>query len=1211
MRKRLHAAIPLLMAIFLGSALQGWGQGLETFDNANLTAAYADNSFVGNNGIVWNYTHSRNEDTFPIDGKGLMLRRASDSKLTSGTITGGISSFSLQMRKAFTGTSERQLELYINGELKGTSQIIGTSEPDPTVYLFEVNDINIDGNIVIEIKLVGSTTTNRQTVIDNITWTAFGALPKVLVPTFTPPAGNFYAPIEISMASATEGASIYYTLDGSEPTTASTLYTSPFTLMATTTVKALAVKADMENSSITTAIYNFPEIFEVNSIAELRAATNDGKVYRLNNSAAITFLQSFRNQKYIQDETAGILIDDNSNVIKTLYERYDVLYGLTGTVSTFQNMIQFVPVIDPGESSYNNKINPLIVSLEDYLADPLVYQSRLITLSKVSFDVAEGAKFANGTVYDIKDGAFTGKFRTTFFDVNYIGEDIPEGPWSITGLSNGRTDGQFFTARDLGDFKDMDVVSASVSPDELTVDFDKPENLEFTITWNGATALKYLAVKMLEAPFYEFILEEDEYTLTDNGDGTATLIILFEEGQQGEPGKKNLNKLAYDESYDLRFVFDKGEDYVVKVYFVNVTYEVAFKVTDENAQPLNNAKVSVVDDPNSPYFTNSSGWVYFDLKKGTYNYEVSAGSYIAKSGSFEVVPMEGAEVVVELELLYTTLFQFSAKEGNLPAWFGTDTERGFASHGDKIYVASRKGGLNIQVLDRLSGLQTGTLNTTGIEGGFFGLALNDIEITGDGTVLVANVAGQTNFPDFKVYIVKENEPAQLVLKYTLPTGRTGDKFTVVGNMADGTATIYAADNASKTVYKFTLDENKPEGMLFGAPQVITLGGDTDTNFGNTPVVAPKPDGSFYYTASGRPIYKFEADGTYLGSIPTTLISGSTTGMKYVGKVGNDDLLAIYTFGDGNEKLIFTQLKDGKPEDAEILFITPSMRLNANGNGTGDIAFEAHSDGNADLYVMGSNNGIAGYRTKNMDITFPYYGAPAPKYKATFTVNDADGPITDAIITLDGVAAAAGIYVFEDLIAGKYAYKVNKAGYVEKTGEVDIVDQDVTVAIVLEKVKYTVTFDVKDAQGVAITDAVVTFNGVANAAGNYVVANVLPGTYAYSVAKTGYFTTSVTDLAVAGDLTVPVVLNIDNTSAGGNLVSELRIFPNPAREFVKISAGNRMEQIIVTDITGRVVYNETLSSFEHQLNTSNLDNGIYIMSILTEQGKMVRKFQVRK
>ncbi len=74
----------------------------------------------------------------------------------------------------------------------------------------------------------------------------------VTAPTFSGET-QFESSTQVSM-SAENGAAIYYTLDGSEPTSASTLYSAPVTLSETTTVKAVAVK-DGVTSSVASQTY--------------------------------------------------------------------------------------------------------------------------------------------------------------------------------------------------------------------------------------------------------------------------------------------------------------------------------------------------------------------------------------------------------------------------------------------------------------------------------------------------------------------------------------------------------------------------------------------------------------------------------------------------------------------------------------------------------------------------------------------------------------------------------------------------------------------------------------------------------------------------------------------------------------------------------------------------------------------------------------------
>ncbi len=78
---------------------------------------------------------------------------------------------------------------------------------------------------------------------------------QVAAPTFTPAAGTYVTAQNVTITSATNGSTIKYTTDGSTPTAASATYTGPIAVAATTTLKAIATKAGMTDSAVSTAAY--------------------------------------------------------------------------------------------------------------------------------------------------------------------------------------------------------------------------------------------------------------------------------------------------------------------------------------------------------------------------------------------------------------------------------------------------------------------------------------------------------------------------------------------------------------------------------------------------------------------------------------------------------------------------------------------------------------------------------------------------------------------------------------------------------------------------------------------------------------------------------------------------------------------------------------------------------------------------------------------
>ena len=80
--------------------------------------------------------------------------------------------------------------------------------------------------------------------------------PVAATPTITPNGGAYATSVSVSLACATPGAAIYYTVDGSAPTTSSSIYAAPFALSATATVKAKAVASGFSDSAVASASFS-------------------------------------------------------------------------------------------------------------------------------------------------------------------------------------------------------------------------------------------------------------------------------------------------------------------------------------------------------------------------------------------------------------------------------------------------------------------------------------------------------------------------------------------------------------------------------------------------------------------------------------------------------------------------------------------------------------------------------------------------------------------------------------------------------------------------------------------------------------------------------------------------------------------------------------------------------------------------------------------
>lgn len=99
---------------------------------------------------------------------------------------------------------------------------------------------------------------------DNVTYsnyaTTCGPAGPCATPTFSQEGGSYCGTQSVTISCSTGGASIYYTTDGTTPTSSSTLYSSAISVSADMTIKAIAVKDGLIDSEVATAAYSITDL---------------------------------------------------------------------------------------------------------------------------------------------------------------------------------------------------------------------------------------------------------------------------------------------------------------------------------------------------------------------------------------------------------------------------------------------------------------------------------------------------------------------------------------------------------------------------------------------------------------------------------------------------------------------------------------------------------------------------------------------------------------------------------------------------------------------------------------------------------------------------------------------------------------------------------------------------------------------------------------
>ena len=268
-----------------------------------------------------------------------------------------------------------------------------------------------------------------------ITLTSADAVTAPVISGTTP----FLGSTEVTIT-AEQDATIYYTTNGDEPTTSSTQYSAPFTLEASATVKAIAVKSN-KTSEVAEMAFVKTNSYKLNETSGLA----DGDYYLQFDNAVVTYVKGAYN--YIEDDNGAILYYKSNSGLKA----GDVINGYKlAKVKTYSGQFEATSISDLNATA-GEAPQPTVITIADLLANTASNMSKYVKLedvaastdgegfilsqngSTIAFYGRNGAAIEDGKSYDII--GFLSQHNSDFQfmvheqdDISEIGVEYSEAP---------------------------------------------------------------------------------------------------------------------------------------------------------------------------------------------------------------------------------------------------------------------------------------------------------------------------------------------------------------------------------------------------------------------------------------------------------------------------------------------------------------------------------------------------------------------------------------------------------------------------------------------------------------------------------------------------------------------------------------------------------------------------------------------------------------
>ena len=362
----------------------------------------------------------------------------------------------------------------------------------------------------------------------------FASASTVATPTFSPEAGTYTSPQNVTISTETSGATIYYTTNGDDPTTNSTPYDGPISVSSTTTIKAIAAKANMTTSDVATATYTILDHAGTQAdpytVADARAAIDAGAgVTNVYATGIVSEIVTAYNSTY--SNVTFDIIDEGSNTTLRAYR--------CGGAGADEVRVNDVVVVSGNLIKYNN-------STYEFAEGCTLVSLTHPTIPTITVNPASLAAFT----YEVGNGPSDAKTFTV------SGANLTA---NLTLSLGNNSDFEMSTTEASGYTNSLTLTQSSGTVDETTVYVRMKSDLAvgnyngtITLTSTGATTVEVSLSGSVTAPEALHVT----WNLTTNDyDSSAEDLVSWTSSQatmtlaKGESSTKANNYLGGDNNY--------------------------------------------------------------------------------------------------------------------------------------------------------------------------------------------------------------------------------------------------------------------------------------------------------------------------------------------------------------------------------------------------------------------------------------------------------------------------------------------------------------------------------------------------------------------------------------------------------------------------------------------------------------------------------------